>query len=864
MSALLLDWAQAAAAGAAVAGGKGWQLARMAALGVAVPEGFVVAAQASLGRAPGQPVPEALQALLAAELQRRGWSERALAVRSSAPQEDSARASFAGIHRSCLNLRGAQALAEAVAEVWDSAHAPAALAYRQRLGLPPQDTAMAVVVMPLLPAVASGVAFTCDPASGREDQHLVHAHWGLGEAVVGGQAEADSHRLQWHRIDDRLELIEQRIGAKRRYTRVRADGGTELADTPREDADRAVLSPAQAEQVAALALDAARALDFARPLFDVEWVWDGARIWIVQARPVTATARHTYPALRRRPEVWTRGNTREILPEPLSAMDWSVYRTAADRMLTLGYELGGYPVLAGVPHAALRHGRVYLQASLIQWEGYDAYGIAPEAMNGFIGGAQAPIRVPAASLGQRLRRGLRMLRYLRRSSRHRRRAAAELAQTLERARQWRERDLSQGDRGLAALLREQVRQVRAADALFFLQGSAGGSLSGLVDLVEKHCPGEGQGLVAALMAGAAPSVTAQQGYALMALAKVAAADAPAQAWLRAPGREDGQWRRGLREDSPFRREFERFLEQYGHRAVAESYLRSPRWREQPGYLFDMALALADRDAETLRRRQREASAQAWRRVRERLPALLRPVLRFLLRSAVTDSNQREAARSALMACFEGLRRTALALGVRLAGEGGLERAEDAFELDAAELCAAAEGLLPLPAARARAQARRALRLEQARTPEPEVLVEHADASADASADTDAGTHLGDGACPRRQAAQADAGEGWRGTPIGGGRAQGRARILHDPREAGALQDGDVLVAASTDPAWTPLFLKAGALVMETGGYLSHGAIVAREFGLPAVANLPGLLAELREGERLDVDGDRGWVRRLPG
>ena len=102
---------------------------------------------------------------------------------------------------------------------------------------------------------------------------------------------------------------------------------------------------------------------------------------------------------------------------------------------------------------------------------------------------------------------------------------------------------------------------------------------------------------------------------------------------------------------------------------------------------------------------------------------------------------------------------------------------------------------------------------------------------------------------------------WRGIAVGSGCAEGVARIVRAPAEGTRLAPGEILVAPSTDPAWTPLFLKAGGLVMETGGYLSHGAIVAREFGIPAVVNLPGILDRIEDGQRLRVDGERGEVRR---
>ena len=166
----------------------------MARMGVPVPDGFVLSAQASRERAADGDLSPSAQALRQA-LEARGWLNLPLALRSSAPQEDSAGASFAGIHLSCLNVRGADAAFAAARRIWDSAATPQARAYRERLGLA-GDGGMAVVVMPLIEARVSGIAFTRDPVGGRHDEMLIHANWGLGEALVSGQAEGDEYRLR--------------------------------------------------------------------------------------------------------------------------------------------------------------------------------------------------------------------------------------------------------------------------------------------------------------------------------------------------------------------------------------------------------------------------------------------------------------------------------------------------------------------------------------------------------------------------------------------------------------------------------------------------------------------------------------------
>ncbi|WP_343499315.1 PEP/pyruvate-binding domain-containing protein [Achromobacter denitrificans] len=846
MTAAVLDWAAAAQAGPRAAGGKGWQLGRLAQLGVPVPDGFVLPARLSLDREPGQPLPPAAAQALRDELAARGWLDRPLALRSSAPLEDSAGASFAGIHLSCLNVRGADAAIDAARRIWDSQWTPQACAYRQKLGL--EAAGMAVVVMPLLDAAASGIAFTIDPVSGRHDEMILHANWGLGESLVGGEAEGDEYRLREDYLRQAWPLVERRIGAKRHATQPDGASGTLLAPAPAARSAQAVLTDAQAEALGDIVRDAARALDYAGGGHDIEWVWDGRRFWIVQARPVTVAARHTYPALRSQPAYWSRGNTREVLPQAMSALEWDTGRVMAQRMLTTGFELSGYRTLPGVRLAALFQGRVYLDASVIQWVGYDALGVSPSAMNALLGGPQPEIAVPPPTLAQRLRHGLRILRYLRRAAPLRKRAAHDLPRLFARAQAWLDEPSPASNAELGARLREQFHTVLAADELFFLQGSGGGALHKLLELVEKACPGEGHALTAALMAGGEPSVTAAQSYALMALAGLAAADARVLDWLRDPGRDSAAWQSALPEGSPFKQAFTDFLRQYGHRAVYETYLRNVRWREDPGYLLDSVLQLADTDPAALRAQQDSAASGAARRLRAALPLWQRPLAAKLLAAARLEGTQREGARSVLVAYLAAARKSALALGRRYVRPDGLAAADDIFHLTAAELFALADARLAPAAAGRRAALRRAQLASWASTPDRDVIAEYAEDGATAPAgpgSTDAGP--------------ADT---WRGTPAAGGHARAGAFVARTPSEGLAMPAGGILVAASTDPAWTPLFLRAGALVMEAGGYLSHGAIVAREFGIPAVVNAQGVLRQVATGDVLDVDASRGLVRRL--
>lgn len=828
----LLPAAAAADAPPQVVGGKGRQLGRLLRYGLPVPDFFVIPAAWSRQRGAG--VPLELQRLLQAELTARGWLGRPLAVRSSALGEDTAAASFAGIYRSCLNIGDFSALTAALAEVWASLDTPTAAAYRQRLGIA-GDVAMAVVVMPLLAAEASGIAFTCDPASGREDRIIVHANWGLGESLVGGEAAGDEYVFA-EDSSDTWRLIETRIGSKATISRPAAAGGTVRESLPPAKAQTAVFDAGQAERLAVLLRDAAVACDFVAPFYDLEWVWDGGQFWLTQARPVTRRPHYTYPALRGQPALWTRGNTCEIMPEPLQAMDWNFSRRGCNDLLEQGWKLAGYPLLPGVQRAGLFDGRLYLEASILQWEAWDGIGLLPERFNALMGGHQPVIASTPPSWRERLGRIVNTLRYLRRAPAMGRRGDAEVAQARAIARQMRDVPLPESPEQIAALLQRLLLPARAFAGMFFLQGSGGGSLSLLLDTLERAFPGESAALGAALLAGGEPSVTAEQGYALLDLAR------------QAKSAQNGS---RPQDDPEFAAAFAAFLDRYGHRGHYETYLRSPRWHEQPEQLLEQLPALAEVDAAALLARQQAAANAAWQRIQRELPFWYRPLLRAQVKAANRDSNRREAARSAIIALLAAGRRLWLLIGERLVGEGALDRPDEIFHLLPGEVERYAGGHLPRLGLRARVAERSAQFARWQATEAREWLALAPPGQAvPVLRSTD------------QIPAKPDAAGGFRGVATGTGVARGRVRRLRHPSEGLALQPGEILVAPSTDPGWTPLFLKAGGLVVETGGYLSHGAIVAREFALPAVVNLPGIVDQLRDGELIEVDGLAGMVRRL--
>ncbi|MEQ6290856.1 PEP/pyruvate-binding domain-containing protein [Vogesella sp. GCM10023246] len=837
----MLDWSAVRAAGAEQSGGKAARLAQLAGYGLPVPDGRVL--PASLHRqwlAAGRPALAQWPPLVAALQQLPAtWRALPLAVRSSALAEDGSEYSFAGIHASVLGVRGEAALLQAIAEVYASIDTPQAHAYRQRFDIAEQAVAMAVLIMPLLDAEAAGVAFSCNPANGRQDQLLIQATFGLGEALVAGAADPDEALLTVA-LHGPHTVEHYRVGRKQQQSRVQIDGRVALqAGGPQGR----VLDEDSLQQLAELCRDVAEALDDTRPCFDIEWLRSGGRFWLLQARPVTQLDEALPPGLAPQGGFWSNGNSRDVAPYVMTPLDWSSSRVLVNRLLTSAMRHCGYRPHPGAERSRLFAGRLYLHLSLIQWEMCDSLGVTPAVINELTGGYQPEITPAPATLRRRLAIGWRMLKLMRATAGIRRGAERHYRQALAEVCGWRQR-IHPGisDDALCQALLQLTQQVDANDSLHFLQASGGGSLSLLLKLLDKHAPGRSHALSNGLLADNPLSITAQQNLQLLQLAALAGQDPALAAWLHDSGRDNDNWRQRWPQGTPFGDGFAVFLDDYGHRAVYESDSSQPRWREAPGYLFDALAGLVRVDAAALTARRSQQAQQAYAATRRVLPWWWRPLLRPLVRQCALELGQRELARSGIVAYLEPLRQLLRLAGERMVQRGTLNEWDDVFYLTGRELVQALHGARGGSFAALAADRRRQRAAWQTQQL-PDVI------------------HYGASHAATPPVA-AVSGELLQGLPVASGRARGRVCRLLQPADGARLQPGDILLAPSTDPAWTPLFLKAGGLIMETGGYLSHGAIVAREFGVPAVVNLPGVLALLQDGELVEVCGSSGTVRRL--
>ena len=731
------------------------------------------------------------------------------AVRSSATDEDSAGATFAGIYRTILDVPRDN-VAAAILDCWASIWTPAALAYHERMDRrhPP---AMAVALQPMLTPRAAGVAYSKHPVTGQMDCVVIDAVPGLAESLVSGQALPDQFIV---RTGSSPTIVER------------------LAAEP----DRA---PALADHDALALAGQVRAVEQAlnHPV-DVEWVFENETLWLLQARAIPRVA-----TLTEQNCLWSRANFRETLPDVPSPLGISFLQDFMDRAILRHYRTLGCTIPSHLSSVRIVRGRPYINVSLFQ-HFMAQLGGGPESIADQMGGQPHPLPVepPRLPLWKLLRAGLWMEWQIRRAARiapdwfdEMKRMADGTASFLERK--------PDPDTLLAELDRLGER-LYAGDLTFATVGGVSQGLAALRWLLERRLgPGWRTTLNASLQ-GLSGAISAQQIIRLFELADTVRREPAARAFFTASPWASEPWRTALAGTETLRG-LDRYLADYGHRAVGESDVASPRFAEMPEYVLSVIRTHVQRpdttSATAIRQEQAATQAEALRRIRDAYGWRLHEWLafRWAHRRLARYFALREANRHALMHFSAATRRLFLAVGHAFAAKGRLHADGDIFFLTSDEIRNGAPSgrhdWKRLVAAR-RAEQQRNMACA---APDTFVGVVRNESATDA--------RLQDGT--------------WTGLPISPGRAEGPVRLLRTPEDRMKVQRGDILVAPVVDPGMAPLFGVAAGLVVEMGGTLSHGAIIAREYGLPAVANAAGILRHLRDGERIVVDADRGEISR---
>lgn len=881
---------------AALVGGKAAGLARLARAGLPIPPGFVIDAEAqraflrangleaeidatSEKRAADEEVLKLLRGgrwpeELRAEIERACralWEETGgapVAVRSSATAEDSAGASFAGQHRTLLNVRGLDAVLDAVLACWASLYGPLAVQYRRGRGVEEERPSMAVVVQALVPAEASGVAFTLDPVTGDHGLVVIEGAWGLGEGVVAGIVTPDHYAVR--RSDGALvrrEVTEQHL----QIVPV-PEGGTREEALPLERARQPVLSDEQAQEIARYAVRI-EALSGAPQ--DIEWALSDGRIYLLQARPVTtvATVRDDPPSRSAavalpqgaEPEewvsefdtptspetVWTAANVQEVLPDHLSPLNISMVNSVVERFGNEPVERMGIRLKTRDPFNAYFYGKAFLNVTMmIEAAEQTPFGSADALIEQYFGQARDPDAKPQRpSLGKLFRYALvlpRMLWFTARMPAAIKRAEALVAEY--------ERDMS--DRPFEQ--RSDVELIQAAeDGLLrgadvaVIHVSGGGVTAGAFEwlrTVTERWLGDRNGVLQArLCTGLSGVESAQPAYDLWDISRLVLAS-PQLREAFAP--EDGAAiERNLAslsgEDiARFQRRLGVFLERHGHRSVMEAEISAKCWQEDLPTVLSMIRnylqADESSDPRRIEARQRAEREAATAQSLKRLRFWQRPIFRLVLRQAQQWVASREYTKALFMRFVHRGRKLTRELGRRLVTRGLLDDLWDIYYLTWGEVKAAVIGRMSKDEAYAQIQRRRAEEERNKRVVLPE-------------------TFTGRPKPLRPSDLAVPAGDVLRGIAVSPGRVTGPARVIMDPRLGARIEPGEILVAPVTDAGWTPLFVSAAGVVVDIGGTLSHGSTVAREYGLPAVVNVKHGTRVIRTGQIITVDGTRGEV-----
>jgi pyruvate,water dikinase len=853
-------------------GGKGARLAWLARNGLPVPRGWVLEAkhfdELALERVPTDHAPRALLKLRAGNtLNERAAHARAmilnqplspalaselaalwelvqatapwgLAVRSSATCEDDDMTSMAGLAATELGVRGADGLADAVRKVWASALLPRALLYLAARGV--RDVGMAVVFQVVVPAEAAGVAFSAPPRGAlgglfQANEMLVNAAFGLGAPVVDGAATPDVIKI------DRTTgaVVEYLLAEKRQALVVGANGLMSVELLPKK-ARMPALEPWAIARLAELA----RSLEALEPknAFDFEFVVESDRVWLVQARPALGAA---FPDGGDAETVWSRANVGEALPGAATPLTWSIARSFSERGFRKAFASLGCTVPRNVRLVANVHGRFYLNLTSFMRIAAQVPGLDPKTLVDLGGGSEVEILEKQVAGVSRRAFYARLPMTAARLLTEQMRLAGEVDRFDAYAGRVRQ---SLGaidftilpDTALGAAFRDARKLLDRCGELMLSCASASlASHVALKTVLARASPVGAERIAQALSAGVGDLESALPGIALSQVAAIARRDEPARRALE---------RGGVRKvddlpEGPTRDAFVQFLATHGDRAVREAELATPRWREDPQVPLAMlaaALKTSDAGNEIQHKSARDRAGHELAEAERRLSLVEMSLVRLLIARSQRFARLRERTRAWVTRVLGMLRTIALEIDRRLV------RGDPELGSGAVFFCTYDELLAVLGAGRSNVdeliRMRRAEFARDERRPDPAV------------------SFVGS---PPSVVLPPAPGVTLRGLPASGGVVEGRARVLSPAgHDSARLAPGEVLIARTTDIGLSPLFLVAAAVVTELGGPLSHAALVAREYGVPAVVNVPGVTTVVKTGDLVRVDGDRGVVERL--
>lgn len=877
----LLPFPGTAYSSVAQAGGKGESLIRLTSAGFPVPPGVVLTSaffqpwfeavgassewEALLTARPDQwrPLCESIKqqavSLPASQSQRAtldaleehlatSLDGRMFAVRSSSPEEDLHGTSFAGGYETYLGVR-AEGLLHAIRGCFVSVFDDRVIAYKVSRGLELTSPAIAVVIQHQVDSEVAGVAFSLNPLNNDFDQAVIDANWGQGETVVAGQVTPD----HWVLDKPTGQVLEATIRDKR-VSRWLQPGG-ELLDRHDYRRGEPCLTPAQLDQL----LDLVGSIEalYRHPV-DIEWAFAGGRLRVLQARPVTAFVplppqMLTLPGGRRRLYLDIALSSGLTINAPISPMGLDVFRRLASDLARIA--LGGRGRLPQGRDALVvfSGARMYLDLSNAMWLG----GPRLLAKKMRMGDALVAATLDEVDTSE--------YRSLRRPGWARLRNVIRVPVMW-----WRLRHMIANCVLPFIAPRTMHGRITRRFSAFERELAGEPDLSLPIDIFwNRYVAARLQTLLNVSLAGVGPGVIAVQMFAALA-ERIIGADPQVRgkldrgfggnvvvdmsiemgrlaALLPASVRADGvELERQIAAGelpSAFVQGWDRFLRRFGARGPLEMDVAQPRYGDAPRVALAQIAAMSSTGGAVDLAAAAGSRIKARREAAAMITAQAGPLRRWLLQrmSTVIDlfAGMRDTPKHHLLATLHGLRRRLVVEGERLRVSGRLDDVAHVFDLDIDELLASARDP-NLDLRRLRADRRRFYEKLEAQVVNFPAMIDSR------------------GRILRPPARARQEGE-FQGFALSPGVVTGAARTLRSPHEK-PLAKGEILIAYTTDPGWTPIFINAAAVVLEIGGTLQHGAVVARELGLPCVAGVEGISQAIPDGQLVEVDGYRGTIR----
>ncbi len=855
-----------------VAGGKGASLARLASAGLPVPDGFHVTTNAySHFVAENNLQPGILAALKTADINRPATLEAAsktiqmsienasmpadiayaisqayeelsginpaVAVRSSATAEDLPELSFAGQQETFLNIQGISALLEAVQKCWASLWTPRAIGYRARHGIDSDGLSLAVTVQLMIAAEVAGILFTANPVTGRHDQVVINAAWGLGEAIVGGQVTPDTIT-----VDKVSGQVLERTTADKVLMTVGLKGSTETRPVPEELRQVAVLDNRQAAELTRLGI---KIEDLYNCPVDVEWTLRAGELAIVQARPITSLPEPEAPSPTEWPlpqpkSQFMRTSIIDFMPDPLSPLFGTMGVKALNAgMLRLVGEITNSQADGRFPAEVIKliNDYAYMQVNYTAKEWF-------WMMTRLVPAFPRMIRTGIVKWRDEVR--------------------PHYVETIAR---WEVQPLNEMTPAEILTGADEVLEAAVDHLGSMMAGTLGASAGseGLFTAVyTKLVKREDDPWAPAFLMGyESTPIQAEKSLYDLAIA-CQRHEGLVDLILKTPS---SQLVTQLRHDRPpadldddvwqaWRRQFQDHLKQFGH-IIYDLDIARPLPMDDPTPMLETIKMYLRGHGVNPYERQHSLAEQRELAEETQLSRLRGP-RRWLFRKSLGWAQKQAQVREDSIADiglgYPLLRKMLLELGRRIVQAGIIKQPDDIFWLVEQELKEAAvsleRGRQTEPMFEQVTERKALWRAEKRVTPPPKL-----------PPDT---KYLGMSAdmwLPAHESSQT--GQTIKGLGASPGKVTATACVLHGPEDFEEMQPGEVLVATITTPAWTPLFAMASAVVTDIGGPLSHGSIVAREYGIPAVLGTGVATKRITSGDLITVDGDAGLVI-LPG